>query len=97
METKGSAKNQYLGVFCHLLVALGFGAACGWASPSIPILKSEKAPLPTGPIDDQDATWIASILSIGAIGGLLVYGWAIEVFGRKVMSILMGLPQIVKT
>lgn len=94
--TKGSAKNQILGVFCQLFVAINFGAAVGWTSPSLPVLSGPDCPFRTGPVTEDQLTWIASIISIGCIVGIVVYGWAIEVFGRRLMGILLGLPQTVR-
>lgn len=57
------------------LLAFSYGATCGWASSSIPILRSDDTPLETGPISISDASWIASGNCFGGFFGNLLVGW----------------------
>jgi hypothetical protein len=54
--------------FCFLIYVL-----VGWPSAAIPILKSDKTPLKTGPISSLEASWIASIMCLGDVLSLFFY------------------------
>lgn len=66
----------------------------GWPSPSIFLLESDETPLPSGKITVEEASWIASLLSIGCLFGN-VFGYITNKFGRKVTLIFISIPTIV--
>lgn len=65
------------------ITLINYGITCGWSSPSIDLLTSDKSPLPSGKITMEEASWIASALAIGALPGNVVFGFLIKKFGRK--------------
>ena len=77
------------------LLALGYGTIVGWTSPFLPVLQSNESPLKTGPITLDEASWIGSLLCIGAIIGTLLFGWISERFGTKIAGCINALPIIV--
>lgn len=77
------------------IIALGVGASIGWSSPFLPLLQSENSPL-SEPITSEEASWIGSILALGALVGTLLFGWLSEAVGRFWASILTSIPQIVR-
>lgn len=66
----------------------------GWTSPSIFLLETDETPLPSGKITVEEASWIASLLSIGCLFGN-VFGYVTNKFGRKVTLIFISIPTIV--
>uniref|UniRef100_A0AAG5DAG9 Major facilitator superfamily (MFS) profile domain-containing protein n=1 Tax=Anopheles atroparvus TaxID=41427 RepID=A0AAG5DAG9_ANOAO len=76
------------------LISLSLGTAIGWLSPFLPLLISVDSPLEHGPVTDVQATWIASLLCIGAIVGTFLFGWMAERFGRKTSLLATALPLI---
>uniref|UniRef100_A0A336MU94 CSON006792 protein n=1 Tax=Culicoides sonorensis TaxID=179676 RepID=A0A336MU94_CULSO len=88
-------KFQYLGTFFANLVTISYGASCGWTSPMIPILQSHKTPLRNGPLNDDQISWIGSLICVGAVLGTLIFGWICNKFGRKISIICLSFPQLV--
>ncbi|XP_055594226.1 facilitated trehalose transporter Tret1-like [Uranotaenia lowii] len=86
--------NQYLAAICVNIISLSQGTAIGWLSPFLPLLISTNSPLSTGPVTDIQATWIASLLCVGAIFGTVLFGWSADKFGRKFSLCLTALPLI---
>lgn len=78
------------------LATIGFGIFEGWSSPSIILLTSEtgQTPLPTGKIDMDTASWVASMQCIGCLFGNMTFGY-IMTFGRRLPLILIAIPLIV--
>uniref|UniRef100_A0A336LKQ0 CSON010693 protein n=1 Tax=Culicoides sonorensis TaxID=179676 RepID=A0A336LKQ0_CULSO len=94
-EQKTSAKTQYLGTFCATLVVMGYGAVCGWPSPSIPILLSEElTPLSTGVLGIDQISWVGSLICPGGLLGTLLGGWMCDKFGRKFTACFVAFPQL---
>lgn len=79
------------------LLTVGYGITLGWPSAAILLLKSDQSPLPSGKIELEDASWIASLLGIGALFGNLFFGVAINKFGRKLPLLLLAVPTIVRS
>jgi hypothetical protein len=53
-ETEASStKRQYVVTFVCNLLSVSYGASCGWTSPSLPILESDRTSLPSGPITSE--------------------------------------------
>lgn len=87
-------KNQFYATFCANLLCLSYGLATGWTSAAIPLLKSSQAPLKNGPITDEQASLIASVLTVGGVIGTLLYGYVAAALGRKRSIVLMAFPQM---
>lgn len=69
--------------------------ACGWPSPSIFLLLSDETPLPTGRITIEEASWVASSMSIGSLAGNILAGYLTHKYGRKKTIIFIAFPTIV--
>lgn len=53
------------------IIAVSHGCLVGWLSPFLFYLKSEKSHLTTGPLSEDDVSWIGSLLCLGAFSGRL--------------------------
>ncbi|XP_035795544.1 facilitated trehalose transporter Tret1-like [Anopheles albimanus] len=84
----------YLAAIGANIISLSLGTAIGWLSPFLPLLISHDSPLEHGPVTDVQATWIASLLCIGAFFGTFLFGWSAERFGRKISLLATALPLI---
>lgn len=86
---------QYYAVICANLLTLVYGISVGWPSSSLPLLRSDATPLPSGPLSLFETSCIGSILCIGGASGTLFYGWFSEKFGRKPAIMSAAIPQVV--
>lgn len=77
------------------LISLSQGTAVGWTSPFLPILQSKETPLESGPVSNEETSWIGATLCIGAIIGTFLFGWMADKFGRKISACTVALPQMV--
>lgn len=77
------------------IIAIGVGASIGWASPSLPLLQTDNSIL-SEPLTPEDASWVGSILALGALCGTLLFGWMSEKLGRFWSTLLTAVPQIVR-
>lgn len=78
------------------LLTFGYGITTGWASPSILLLTSDDSPLPSGKIDLEEASWVASILSAGGLFGKILFGFITNIYGRKWPLLFLSVPIIVR-
>lgn len=78
------------------LLTVSYGVTLGWPSAAILLLTSDESPLPSGKITLDEASWIASLLGIGALFGNLFFGFIIGKLGRKLPLMLLAIPTIVK-
>ncbi|XP_059616834.1 facilitated trehalose transporter Tret1-like [Phlebotomus argentipes] len=85
---------QFYACFCANCVGIIYGITIGWASPSIPLLQSSESPLLSGPITEEEGSWINSIMCVGGLFGTLFFGWMGDYFGRKWSLYLVSMPQI---
>lgn len=60
------------------------------------LLTSDDTPLPSGKITMEEASWVNSLLSVGAIFSNIVFGFLAKQFGRKISLFLLGIPMIVR-
>lgn len=86
--------NQFYATFCANLLCLSYGLATGWTSAAIPLLKSSSSPLKSGPISNEEASFIGSVLTIGGCFGTVIFGYAATTIGRKKSIFLMAFPQM---
>ena len=70
---------------------VGLGTAALWSSPALPYLKSNESEID---LSSKEASWVASIFSIGAIAGYLIYPFFMDRIGRKYTLLLLAIPQI---
>lgn len=77
------------------MLGFHFGILCGWPSPAIFLLTSDKSPLPTGKITLDQATWVSSLKSGGMVICGLFVGSIARKFGRKRPLLLLSIPSIV--
>ncbi|XP_071368551.1 solute carrier family 2, facilitated glucose transporter member 8, partial [Centroberyx affinis] len=80
----------YLATFVSVLGPMSFGFVLGYSSPAIPELS--KIPDPRLRLDDDQASWFGSIVTVGAAAGGLLGGWMVEKIGRKLSLMFCSLP-----
>lgn len=67
-----------------------------WSSPIVILITSDESPLSFGKITIYEASWIFSLISLGAFMGNFFFGFLINRFGRKMCFNLVVLPIIVR-
>ncbi|CAI5649353.1 unnamed protein product [Oreochromis niloticus] len=88
--SKVKNRKLYLATLASVLGPMSFGFVLGYSSPAIPELtKIEDSRLR---LDDNQASWFGSIVTVGAALGGLFGGWMVEKIGRKVSLMLCALP-----
>ncbi|XP_005938721.1 solute carrier family 2, facilitated glucose transporter member 8 [Haplochromis burtoni] len=88
--SKVKNRKLYLATLASVLGPMSFGFVLGYSSPAIPELtKIEDSRLR---LDDNQASWFGSIVTVGAALGGLLGGWMVEKIGRKVSLMLCALP-----
>uniref|UniRef100_A0A8C7XY00 Solute carrier family 2, facilitated glucose transporter member 8 n=1 Tax=Oryzias sinensis TaxID=183150 RepID=A0A8C7XY00_9TELE len=80
----------YLATFASVLGPMSFGFVLGYSSPAIPELTRISDPRLR--LDDVQASWFGSIVTLGAAAGGLVGGWMVGRIGRKLSLMLCALP-----
>ena len=60
------------------------------------LLTSDESPLPSGKINEEESSWVTSLLSLGAFLSNIVFGFIANQFGRKILLVLIGIPMIVR-
>uniref|UniRef100_A0A3Q3X2P3 Solute carrier family 2, facilitated glucose transporter member 8 n=1 Tax=Mola mola TaxID=94237 RepID=A0A3Q3X2P3_MOLML len=83
-------KNLYLATFASVLGPLSFGFVLGYSSPVIPQLTHNSDPRLL--LDNDQASWFGSIVTVGAAVGGLLGGWMVEKIGRKLSLMFCSLP-----
>lgn len=77
------------------IAMLSQGCAIGWVSPSLPILRSDKSQLTTGPLNIREAAWVGSLLSLAAIVGTAIFGYLTKWIGSKRSLVVCVIPGFV--
>lgn len=88
--SKVKNKKLYLATFASVLGPMSFGFVLGYSSPAIPDLTSIDDPRLQ--LDDDQASWFGSIVTVGAAAGGLLGGWMVEKIGRKLSLMFCSLP-----
>ncbi|XP_029573372.1 solute carrier family 2, facilitated glucose transporter member 8 isoform X2 [Salmo trutta] len=82
----------FLASLAAVLGPLSFGFVLGYSSPAIPELSTITDPRLR--LDDDEASWFGSIVTIGAAIGGLLGGWMVDKIGRKLSLMFCALPYI---
>ncbi|XP_042344758.1 solute carrier family 2, facilitated glucose transporter member 8 [Plectropomus leopardus] len=88
--SKVKNRNLYLATFASVLGPMSFGFVLGYSSPAIPELTNIHDPRLQ--LDDDQASWFGSIVTVGAAAGGLLGGWMVEKIGRKLSLMFCSLP-----
>ncbi|XP_032088864.1 solute carrier family 2, facilitated glucose transporter member 8 isoform X1 [Thamnophis elegans] len=84
--------NLYLATFAAVLGPLSFGFVLGYSSPAIPSLKrSHNSELR---LDDTQASWFGSVVTLGATAGGTLGGYVVDKIGRKLSLMLCAIPYV---
>lgn len=89
---EGKKLPQYLVAIAATLTAFVVGTILAWTAPALPILQ---APNSTLPVNQEEGSWIGSLMAVGAFLGALPAGTATDMFGRKLSLLAIGIPFII--
>lgn len=78
-------------------MTFNYGISVGWPSATLPLLRSEETPLPSGALTLFQASCIGSILCIGGAVGQVLFGWIADKYGRKPAMLLTSVPCVVSS
>ncbi|XP_060521251.1 facilitated trehalose transporter Tret1-like [Cylas formicarius] len=94
---KGSNLYIYVTALSANLFTFGVGIGYGWSSPALPKLSGsvdpEQNPLPE-PATVSEQSWMASLLSLGAMTSPIVTALLAEKIGRKKTLLIFSLPMV---
>lgn len=76
------------------LIVVNQGCLIGWMSPAMPILKSNSTPLVSGPLSNQQVSWIGSINWIAALFGSIFFGYFTAQLGSKKALLFLAGPLV---
>ena len=77
------------------IVILSHGTSVGWVSPALPVLLSNNTPLTTGPITNEQLSWIGSMSNFGSVLGTFIFGTLTAFWGAKRSMMFLAFPQII--
>ncbi|XP_067009742.1 facilitated trehalose transporter Tret1 [Anabrus simplex] len=95
MKGKSSQFPQYLATIIVNLGTFAYGTVLGWSANAVPYLQSEDSPLEGGPISDDEASWLASLLCLAAIPSTPFFSFICQRYGCKIGGYLVGVPLVV--
>lgn len=90
-ENKPSKFSRF---FLANLISLSQGMVIGWLSPAIPLLASNSTPLSTGPLTNEEISWIGSLGSVGGLLGCISLGFITTRIGSRNAVMLLAWPSI---
>ncbi|XP_043279024.1 facilitated trehalose transporter Tret1-like isoform X2 [Venturia canescens] len=90
-QARGSALRQVLAAFVAQLGTINTGMVFGFSAIAIPQLRQKNSIIPIG-IDE--ASWIASMSSIGTPIGCILSGYMMDLLGRKRSLIITEVPAL---
>ncbi|XP_067009774.2 facilitated trehalose transporter Tret1-like [Anabrus simplex] len=90
-----SSFRQYLATIIVNLGTFTYGSVVGWSANAVPYLQSQHSPLQNGPITNEEASWLTSLLGLTAIPAVPLYSYICQRYGCKVGGYLVAIPFIV--
>ncbi|XP_022185516.1 facilitated trehalose transporter Tret1 isoform X2 [Nilaparvata lugens] len=85
---------QHLAGISAGLMTMSMGFVAGWSAFATPYLRGKVAQLPFAPVDTAQVSWIASIVTLGALLGCLPSGYVAGRLGRKVYLLSLTVPLV---
>ena len=82
-------------LFLANLIAISQGVMIGWLSPALATLQTSESPLTTGPLSNEDISWIGSINLLGALIGSLNFNYLTDFMGSKRATFSLAIPYII--
>lgn len=64
-------------------------------SPALTVLLSNSTPLVTGPLSNEELSWVGSMSSVGSVCGTIVFGIISVAFGPKCAMTFLAFPTII--
>ncbi|XP_071454727.1 trehalose transporter 1-like protein isoform X2 [Hetaerina americana] len=89
---RGSALRQVLVAFVANVGTINTGMVFGFSAVAIPQMEMPNSTLP---INEEQASWIASLSSISTPIGCLLSGWLMDALGRRAALLLVEVPLLV--
>lgn len=74
---------------------LSIGQFLGWPSPSLPKLMEDNNVKHSIHLTTDEASWVASLLTLGAIAGAIICGLMVNLIGRKNIMLFTAVPSII--
>ncbi|KAH8417077.1 hypothetical protein KR222_002892 [Zaprionus bogoriensis] len=74
-------------------MTLTHGVGVGWLAPSLPLLGSDQTPLDK-PVTIDQASWVGSLIGLGALTGNIIFGLLLDRLGRKLCMYLLAIPNM---
>ncbi|XP_063232159.1 facilitated trehalose transporter Tret1-2 homolog [Bacillus rossius redtenbacheri] len=89
----GKRTNLYVTAAAVNILSFLAGIAFGWMATMQSVLQGPGSPV--GPISDQDASWLASIINLSRLVTIPLYMWSVERLGRRATGYLVAAPFLV--
>ncbi|XP_053615796.1 facilitated trehalose transporter Tret1-like [Plodia interpunctella] len=89
---KGHTYVQWIVAIVLETTVMSYGLTAGWISPMKLVLQSEESPVGR-PVTDMEMTWVASILPLAAVTGVLLFVYVADRYGRKSGVLVMAISQ----
>ncbi|XP_068086538.1 facilitated trehalose transporter Tret1 isoform X2 [Anabrus simplex] len=87
--------HQHTAALLANLAAMCCGIAMAWTSPALPLIQREtNVTLPLYATEEQ-ASWISSLLPIGALTGALPAGYMANIFGRRKVLLVTAVVYLI--
>lgn len=83
--------QYYATLVVNLLIFIE-GLSISWSAPYVPLLMTHETPLESGPMTENEVSWIVALSSCGGVISTIICGLLLETIGRKYTLILAGIP-----
>lgn len=94
-QVLSNVKKQLIATLICNIYILSHGSGVAWFSPALPVLLSNDTPLVTGPLTNEQLSWIGSMSNFGSTCGTFVFGALTVLLGAKRCMIFLAFPQII--
>ncbi|XP_018576204.1 facilitated trehalose transporter Tret1-like [Anoplophora glabripennis] len=82
----------YVAAFTANVISFIAATSLTWTSPILSKLKNETDTPFSSPLSEDEASWVSSLLPLGAVFGPFVYGFLADWIGRKLSLMICGVP-----